>query len=60
MDETTTCTLCDATPSTSRPAVLWAMGVSDGVREYYCTPCARANVERFEGRADPSSFWSAA
>ena len=50
----TVCTGCGAIAE-GVPAT-WTCSVEDGVRQYLCDECARANIRSIEGRLD-SDWW---
>lgn len=52
--ESTTCARC-GTAHEGRP-VTWTCSVENGVREFFCVGCARANLRSIEGRID-SAWW---
>ncbi|MET8075442.1 hypothetical protein [Streptomyces sp. NPDC005303] len=48
------CARCGARAEGSLPT--WTCSVENGVRQYFCDTCSRANLRAIEGRLD-SAWW---
>ncbi|MBW5484510.1 hypothetical protein [Streptomyces bambusae] len=49
------CARCGKTVPDGPPPT-WTCSVENGIRQYFCVDCARANLRAIEGRLD-SSWW---
>ncbi|MER5934331.1 hypothetical protein [Streptomyces sp. NPDC002054] len=52
---TVVCARC-GTRSPDGAPLTWTCSMENGVRQYFCHDCARANIRAIEGRLD-SSWW---
>ncbi|MFH7594914.1 hypothetical protein WDV06_07355 [Streptomyces racemochromogenes] len=54
-DQSVVCARCGARSPNGAPPT-WTCSVENGIRQYFCVDCARANLRAIEGRLD-SSWW---
>ncbi|MFE6162122.1 hypothetical protein ACFQ7F_24785 [Streptomyces sp. NPDC056486] len=52
--ENLVCSRCGTVAEGAPPT--WTCSVENGVRRYFCDPCARENIRAIEGRLD-SPWW---